>query len=136
MHTTNNNSGTSGQTRRPVVRAIVAGVGTLALTLSASPPAAAATQAYAYEDCPWGYSCYYDGFNGRGLLFIAARCGTHDFRGGPYQNKINSVANFGSGDVRLDIWRNAGHWDPYTTVPVADTRDIGSNDIDRIRIVC
>jgi hypothetical protein len=135
MHATDEDLGTNGQTRKRVVRAIVAGMGTLALTLSASP-ANAEVRAAAWEDCPWGYSCYYDGFNGRNLLFIAARCGEHDFRGGPYHNKVNSVANFGSGGVWLDIWRNAGYWENYAYVAVGETRDIGSNDIDRIWIRC
>jgi hypothetical protein len=135
MHATDENLDTNRKTRRRVVRATAAGVSALALTLSASP-ANAEARADAWEDCPWGYSCYYDGFNGRGLLFVAARCDEHDFRGGPYQNKINSVANFGSGGVWLDIWRNAGYWENYAYVAVGETRDIGSNDIDRIWIRC
>jgi len=99
------------------------------VTVSASPAAAA-------WDCTPGYSCYFDGFNGSNKLFTAARCGEHDLRGGIYQNKINSVANYGSGTVYLDIWRNAGYWEQYDYVLVGEERNIFSNDIDRIVIIC
>jgi hypothetical protein len=133
--------------------AVIACVGMLALALSAvpaqaatDPVARAATSTVSQLDrgqgraaaweCPYGYSCYYDDDNGLVPLTPPLRCGVHDLRGGPYQNKINSVFNNSSAWVYLDIWRNAGYWVEYARIRPNEKVTIYTNDIDRIWIVC
>lgn len=117
--------------------AFIACVSLLAVALPGAPASAAASanQALAWN-CTAGYSCYFDGYNGTSKLFTAGRCGEHDLRGGIYQNRINSVANYGNGTVWLYIWRNAGYWELWDYVLVGEARNIYSNDIDRIVIDC
>lgn len=111
--------------------AVIACLSVPAVLLSAAP-----AQADGW-DCPEGYSCYYDGFDGQNRLFRADRCGPHDLRGGPYQNRINSVHNNnGSKGVHLDIWKNVGGWTVYDYIHPYEWRNVPSNDIDRIRIEC
>jgi len=98
---------------------VVAWVSVLAVALSAVPVGAAASPvppagtstdftvkklAPGDWNCTNGYSCYYDYLNGQGKLFTAARCGTHNLMGGPYQDKISSIANYGSGTVEVWKW--------------------------------
>lgn len=109
------------------VKIIGVAAATLAVMLLGAQPAAAApaqgaaatpAATRAAWDCAAGYSCYYDGTYGRNKLFTAARCGEHDFRGGPYQDKISSIANYGSGRVDVwkwhggDLWEWKGYVDP------------------------
>ena len=152
MRTTTRNLGEKGQTMRRIVLMIVAGVSTLAMTLTTVPaeaatdPAArAATSAASQREiegnravdvCAYGHQCFYDDSYGNDLLFTAARCGEHDLRGGIYQNRINFVDNNSTADVYLDIWRNAGYWEPYAHVGPWGLERIWTNDIDRIRISC
>lgn len=143
------------QTRRHVTRrsamAIVACVSMLAMTLSAvradaatDPVAQAATSTVSQQElggeqvagCPAGHQCFYDDSYGYDLLFIAARCGEHDLRGGEYQNKINFVDNYSPAHIYLDIWRNAGYWELYAYVGPWGLERIWTDDIDRIRITC
>lgn len=152
MRTTMRNLGEKRQTMRRIVLAIVACVSTLAVALAAVPaeaatdPAArAATSAVPQQEigrtravdvCAYGHQCFYDDSYGNDQLFTAARCGEHDLRGGRYQNKINFVDNNSSAHVYLDIWRNAGYWEPYAHVGPWGLEAIWTNDIDRIRITC
>lgn len=126
-------------------------VGMVAVTLPAVPAEAAtdsvaraATSAVSQQDlrrnqaagCPAGHQCFYDDSYGNDLLFIAARCGEHDLRGGIYQNKINFVDNYSPAHIYLDIWRNAGYWELYAYVEPWGLERIWTDDIDRIRITC
>jgi hypothetical protein len=87
-------------------------------------------------DCASGYSCYYDLTEGRNKLFTAARCGEHDLRGGVYQNRISSIANYGNGKVWVYIWRNAGYWELHGWVEIGSRGSFYTDDIDRIVIDC
>ncbi|MEU4806334.1 peptidase inhibitor family I36 protein [Actinosynnema sp. NPDC023587] len=111
----------------------VGGASLLAVALSAAPAGAAAAW-----DCAAGYSCYYNGTDGRDKLFTAARCGTHDLRGGPFQDKISSIANYGSGKVWVYVWDvEAGdHFDLHGWVEVGSQGNFYTNDIDKIHIDC
>ncbi|MDR7277018.1 hypothetical protein [Catenuloplanes atrovinosus] len=129
------------KTMRIIGTAVAALVATL---LAAQPAAAAPTQATtrpgldraAAWDCAQGYSCYYDDIYGEVKLFTAARCGWHDLRGGSYQNRISSVANYTSGWVRVWIWRNAGYWEQHGYLYPGGVGYFDTNDIDAIDIDC
>ena len=108
------------------------GASLLAVTLSAAPAGAAAAW-----DCAAGYSCYYDGTDGRDKLFTAARCGPHDLRGGPYQDRISSIANYGSGKVKVYVWNvEARRFDLHGWVEIGSQGNFFTNDIDKIIIEC
>ncbi|MET9230113.1 peptidoglycan DD-metalloendopeptidase family protein [Lentzea sp. NPDC003310] len=89
-------------------------------------------------DCQAGYSCYYDGTDGQNKLFTAARCGTHDLRGGIYQDRISSIANYGSGKVWVYVWdvESGDHFDLHGWVEVGTQGNFYTNDIDKIHIDC
>lgn len=113
-----------------VVAATMLTVGGVASTAS---PAAAAW------DCTPGYSCYYDSLEGRNKLFTAGRCGEHDLRGGPYQDRISSIANYGSGLVEVWKWHpTAAWWELKGWVDVGRIGNFPDDDvsIDLVYIYC
>lgn len=121
--------------RTRIRSAFVAVVSLFAMVLSAAPASADPVGSPAW-DCTPGYSCYFDYDGGYNKLFTAARCGEHDLRGGVYQNRISSIANYGNGQVRVYNWRNAGYWELHGWVNVGATGSFYTNIIDRIVIDC
>ncbi|MBM2620863.1 hypothetical protein JIG36_35720 [Actinoplanes sp. LDG1-06] len=134
---------------RRIVMVFIACLSVLGVALSAAPAGAAGKNeleisrlAVADWDCTAGYSCYYDSVGGRDKLFRAERCGQHDLRGGPYQNRINSIANYGAKivyvyayDVEARTWHRKGWVQPGQRGNLPDMPG-DPISIDMINIIC
>jgi hypothetical protein len=71
------------------------------------------------SDCPVGHSCYYDGQNWAGLLWVAPSCGFFDLgkMNPPLNDRIESIYNGGGAPVQPYNW--VGYWQPVgPPVPV------------------
>jgi hypothetical protein len=108
-----------------IMVALVAGMSLLALALSAPAAGVAADpgpgtsqtksdlvrissdRALAFG-CQAGYSCYYSQVGGGGDAFMATRCGIHDLRGHPLQDRIFSIHNRGNGVASLNNFNGNG----------------------------
>jgi hypothetical protein len=127
-----------------IILAIVAGVSVLAVALSTAPAAAAdpaaltfsSKAATSYDDCPAGYSCYFDGLNGTGDFFYPnSGCGYIDLLGTGWDNRISSIYNRGSSKVFVYTGRGAS-FDVHGWMPIGQRGNYFTNDIDGILVGC
>jgi hypothetical protein len=100
------------KTTSSVVAVAAALTGVLALSGAAlAAPASPAVFARP-ADCPVNHSCYYDGQNGSGPLFVAPSCGFFNFgtMTPPLNDRIESIYNGGGAALQPYNW--TGSWTP------------------------
>ncbi|HVQ95188.1 MAG TPA: peptidase inhibitor family I36 protein [Mycobacteriales bacterium] len=92
--------------------------------------------------CPDGYSCYYDGHNGTGMIWVPLSCGFYNLFefSPPLNDQISSIVNLGGGAIQPYNWDGVGSWVPVgPAVPVgfiADYYGGFDNVIDAVSINC
>ncbi|BBH67758.1 hypothetical protein ACTI_44430 [Actinoplanes sp. OR16] len=127
-----------------IMLTLVACASVLAVALSTAPAAAAdptglrmsSRAAAGYEDCPAGYSCYFDGLNGTGAFIYADHgCDYYDLAGSGWDNRISSIYNRGSSKVFVYTGRGTS-FDVHGWMPVGQRGNYNTNDIDGILVGC
>ncbi len=116
----------------------IAAAAIVLLSLTGVAVNAGTASAAGWLGCNQGFSCYYDGDQGTGVLWVAPSDGCHLLGNVGMMDRITSVWNRGRQGARLDNWNSAKQkWESIDFFPPGAKRnvvDAADNKADRVCI--